>query len=455
MSTIEKLRIKLRQTKGIPALESTVNEILSVLYNDKHDDRKLVDLITRDVALTQKILKLVNSAMYAPFSKNVSTVSDALRVLGTKALIHLTLGALLITKVELADDDELGKTLLASELAKCISSNGVQENAAIAALLYNIGKLITCKFLPDEVKRVEKLIMEGKDPTLAEMEVLETTYQNIGVEVAKDWKLPIAIVGVLDGTGDQTLINFAKFSNIASSLIHEGRCEEVQEAAGPLNLNVEVLGKLDELVKAKQLTVKAKAVHEALKVKTDLTRITIPAKVEVEVKPLVVLEDKVSPEQGLTNLLNQVHAKTFANTAELASVVFKTFVQVLGAVHCIYFHQKTHYHYVAACGLGPNLQQISKSFTINVKEAPNVVHNAVSNKIDLMIADIAKLSAKSVPSCFKEVLPDTKRFIALPVIKDDSVKGIVYVDWNKASIFEPKESDLIKKIREEFVKYVP
>ena len=62
-----KLFDKMKLSKGLPALASTVETVLSKLNDD--DFTEVMLDITSDFALTQQVLQMANSAMYAPFAK--------------------------------------------------------------------------------------------------------------------------------------------------------------------------------------------------------------------------------------------------------------------------------------------------------------------------------------------------------------------------------------------------
>ena len=66
--SLEKLFAAMQNSKGYPALESTVASVLATLRNPKKGHRDLAHHVVGDFALTQRTLKLANSAMYAPIS---------------------------------------------------------------------------------------------------------------------------------------------------------------------------------------------------------------------------------------------------------------------------------------------------------------------------------------------------------------------------------------------------
>jgi len=61
-----------------------INSILTMKYSSAND---IADVILKDMALTTKLLKLVNSSFYGHFvNKGVATVSEAMIILGTEEI---------------------------------------------------------------------------------------------------------------------------------------------------------------------------------------------------------------------------------------------------------------------------------------------------------------------------------------------------------------------------------
>lgn len=454
MSKLEKLYQRMLNGKGLPAAEGIVNEILVALDNEKTNNEQLVKLITSDVALTQKVLKLVNSPMYNSYTREISTVTEALRILGIKAIVHIVLGAILVSKVEIDKDEELSKTMLATELVKCIGSTGEYEDAAIVTMLYNVGKLLASKYLKEEMDQIQDLMLKGESAEDAEMKVLNLTLQQLGVAIAKTWQLPTAITSVLDNSGDKELIKIARFSNTASSLIFEGRSHEVKELASALNLSEDSLLRLTSLVKEKAASIIVKIKDDALKVNLDT--IQLVPEIKVDLTPIIpesVSDERINPNDALEKLLEIIRMKKYENLEVLTNFVLLFVKTRLNAAHCFYFAKRNFYNYSIEYGVSDNWETVLKTFTINLRDSMNVFQSAISNVVDVNIQDIAKLSATSVPAYYKTLLPNVKRFLILPLSNKSGIAGVLYFDWENNDSTNVEELSILKKIRDEFIPY--
>jgi HD-like signal output (HDOD) protein len=80
---------RMQRSKDFPALSETIRTLNSLTASSKKSTEQLASVIVRDFALTNKVLKVVNSAYYAGFAGKVGTISRAIVVLGVDAIRSL------------------------------------------------------------------------------------------------------------------------------------------------------------------------------------------------------------------------------------------------------------------------------------------------------------------------------------------------------------------------------
>ena len=174
--TIERLVAAMEASSGFPALESTVTAVISAIGEDTRDHRYLVPHIAEDFALTQKVLKLANSPMYAPFTQGAGSVSSAMEILGSEALMHIALSTHMVNADEMAADESLSQTLLASELAR--SLGGTQtEDVSVASLMFNLGNMALRKHAASEAALIDRGVASGQTHEEAAMAVAPNPQQ--------------------------------------------------------------------------------------------------------------------------------------------------------------------------------------------------------------------------------------------------------------------------------------
>ncbi len=233
---------RMNESGGFPALDHSVAQIVEALEVGEEDTTPLVNAVLADVSLTQKVLRLANSAMYAPIGRSVSTVSHALMVLGFEAVGHLALGVKLIgsmgriSPLSHSAEQVLAHSLVAGSVAgSVVGKSGMAggEMGVVCTLLHRIGRLLTAFYLPEEWALIQHAVESGQDEGEAARGVLGMTLDELGRQIAQQWRLPARIVhtmrsdalsvGEAGSEQDERLLALTHFSDRSASLIASGK----------------------------------------------------------------------------------------------------------------------------------------------------------------------------------------------------------------------------------------
>ena len=160
---------RLRQRGDFPALSESVVAINRVAASESETVGTLSNLILRDVALTNKVLRLVNSAHYRPASGGqISTVSRAVIVLGFDTVRNIAITILLFehlqnkTHAEQLREEFLRACLaglFARELATQLRTREL-EQAYICSVLHSLGRLLSQYFFPEESADIRQVMKQ-------------------------------------------------------------------------------------------------------------------------------------------------------------------------------------------------------------------------------------------------------------------------------------------------------
>lgn len=192
----------------LPTLPQTVLQAIQLLNDADSDTVRIATVLSGDQALVAQLLKLANSAFYG-VSRRVSTIKQALLVLGRKAVRSLVVAA--------ASEDFLARpqagymlergALWRHSLAVGYGSSLVAERieyrpveeAFVAGLLHDIGKVVLSQYLADRLEEmVERLHRE--EPVVfseLELELLQVDHAQLGGVVAERWQLPPQLAGAI------------------------------------------------------------------------------------------------------------------------------------------------------------------------------------------------------------------------------------------------------------------
>lgn len=160
-------------------------------------------MISRDASLTSKTLKLVNSAFYG-FPKKINSITRAIVILGFNKIKNIALSASIFETFRGVtgrgfDTKRFWEHSLAVAIATEVVAKDAgleeQEDAFVAGLLHDIGKIIIAAHLKNEfiaiVKSVEE---EGLLMAEAEEKVLGANHALIGKWLGEKWKFPDGLV---------------------------------------------------------------------------------------------------------------------------------------------------------------------------------------------------------------------------------------------------------------------
>ncbi len=201
----EALRKVVTGIKNLPSLPSLYNLIVEEMQSPEGSLKKVGHLISQDVSMSAKILQLVNSAFFA-LPQKITDPQQASIFVGIETLKSLVLSIHVFSS--LSKDAELcgfspvkmwrhslrtGR--LAGDIARAENADRkVVEEAMIAGMLHDIGKLILLK-IPKEYQEVMDLIEKtGCSDSEAEFSVMEASHSELGAYLLGLWGLPGNVV---------------------------------------------------------------------------------------------------------------------------------------------------------------------------------------------------------------------------------------------------------------------
>ena len=81
---------------SLPTLPTVASKLISITSNPETSMAEIARLISKDIAISAKILKIANSAFYS-FSSKISTVHQAVSNIGKNAIRSLVLSVSFLT----------------------------------------------------------------------------------------------------------------------------------------------------------------------------------------------------------------------------------------------------------------------------------------------------------------------------------------------------------------------
>lgn len=167
---------RMRHKSDFPALSDSVARIQRMTHSEDDSIADLTNEILKSVALTNKLLRLVNSAPFSHLGGGIGTVSRAVSLVGFNAVRNMALSLVLLEHMQ---DRGHAKQM--------------REEAFLGAMFQGLGRMLCSFYFPEEAARIRALVASdrpsGGDEAAA-LQVLGLSLEDLGVGVARVWSLP-------------------------------------------------------------------------------------------------------------------------------------------------------------------------------------------------------------------------------------------------------------------------
>lgn len=199
--TLDKI---VKAVKELPALSHVASKVLAITEDPDANASDLAETINLDPNLAASILKLANSAYYG-FARHISTVTDAIVLLGFSTIKSLTIAA---STYKIYNKEVSGYSLskgeiwrhsigcaMMSKLIAMRSKYKVPEEAYVAGLIHDIGKIVLDRFVEKEFTQINEIVDNEKISfSEAEKRILGFDHPEVGAKVVERWNFPANLV---------------------------------------------------------------------------------------------------------------------------------------------------------------------------------------------------------------------------------------------------------------------
>ncbi|HET7526692.1 MAG TPA: HDOD domain-containing protein, partial [Burkholderiaceae bacterium] len=503
--TLDFLLRRMRHRSDFPALSDAVARIQRVAASDNESLNSLAAEILKDVALTHKLLRLVNSASYQHAGGGtISTVSRAIALIGFAGVRNLALALVLLDHMK--DKQHAAQlkeqflcALMAGQLASELAAQSREaEESYLGALLHNLGRMLTEFYLPEEASAIRDELRPhaarsgDAAPTAeqASQRVLGVGFEQLGIGVARAWGLPDSLQQCMRSpagepparrldAGPERMRWLARSCNeMAEAVMQgdgppsprmEGLAARYAAALGvaPKDLMEAVQtsrGKLRGMVQAIGLNLPPDSPAQRL---IDVAAAGAAAADAAAEAPTLVLSASASlppalpPSEVLTAGIQDI-THTLAQESfrlnEVLRMILETIYRALG-FRCVVFALRDPKSgtLTGRFGLGDGAQALVSQFAVQLSDgrsAPQDLVGAVCHKgSDTLIADTAAPNiAKRLPPWLQRTA-QARTFLLLPLVMKGATFGLIYADRDQPSSIAAgeKELSLLRTLRSQAV----
>ncbi|HJV69770.1 protein kinase domain-containing protein [Ideonella sp.] len=299
--TLEFLLRRMRLHGDFPALSDSVMRIQRVTASENESLQALSAEILKDVALTQKLLRLVNTAHFRHVGAGeISTVSRATALIGFAGIRNMALSVVLLehmkdqTHAQRMKELFLAALLTGTLVDQLSPPTREREEAFLGGMLSHLGRMLAEYYFPEEAAQIrQRSARSGLRETSAEApsearvaaDVLGLSYDDLGLGVAQSWGLPDHLRRVMSPPQDEVPGRAveAAVDRMRWRVRASGELVQILLEGDPAQTEQRVLALGERYARA--LDMRAEDFGEALKVaRVHLSEMAISLKIEVGTK---------------------------------------------------------------------------------------------------------------------------------------------------------------------------
>lgn len=503
--TMDFLLRRMRHKSDFPAMSDSVVRIQRVANSESDSLGSLSGEILKDVALTNKLLRLVNTAHYSSAGGgSISTVSRAVALVGFAGIRNMAISLVLLDHMQDKTHanqmkEEFLRSLMAGSVAgELCAGTRESEEAFIGAMFQNLGRLLTEYYFPEEARQIRSAVSASRGTAHAEdsasISVLGLSFEDLGVGIAKNWGLPETMQRCMrkpmgdppsrsiDKPAERLRWLVSAANDVADSILHSptdeasARISEVAERhARALGLSVKDIEgaatqarlKLVQLAQAMNITVASGSAAVRL-LRTPVIDGQLPS--DDILSPLELQATLTTPHlnagtsqqpsvnaaeilaAGIQDITNSM-VDTF-RLNEVLKMILETMLRALG-FRCVVFclrDPKTEM-LTGRLAFGEGAAAISASLKVPLKTSNDLFAAVCVKGVDTHISDatVPHINAR-LPAWYKDSV-NAPAFLLLPLQIKGAVFGLIYADMTKPGGVElgDKELSMLRTLRNQAV----
>ncbi len=499
-ATLGFLLRRMRHKSDFPAMSESIGRVQSMASTENESLNSLTSEILKDVALTNKLLRLVNTAQFAHAGGgSISTVSRAVSLIGFVGIRNIAMSLVLLEHMQNKAHASLLKAeflraLLAGSLASdlCTASREGEE-VFIGSLFQNLGRLLTEFYFPEEAQQMRKDVVAGKSEDVAALSVLGMTCEDLGLGVARVWDLPASIQRLMrkpagnppartPANTEERLRWLCLASNdMADAFLHmEGDAlarELVRLStryAGGLGLESRHIQTV-ALAAREKLAQTAEAMGVLVAADSPAARLLRPSPIKAmpvdSLQPLELTAEPGGEASGAAQpaaLPRAVSADLLATGIQditnamvedfelndVLRMVLETMYRSLGFRRVLFcLRDAATQSLTGRFGLGDDAAAVAKLFRVPLKDTQDLFGMVCIKGLDTLIRDASVPNvAQKLPAWYRSQI-NAPAFLLLPLQLKGTPFGLIYADKASASdiALDEKELALLKTLRNQAV----
>lgn len=239
------------ETQEFATLPTVAMKVLQLLENDDVSISEISKIIEADPSLTLKLLRVANSPIYG-IKQHISSIHQAIITLGLNRLTNIVIGVSIFSRLLIKGKGPASEfmdkfwwhssctAITAKAIASRINRN-FKEIEFLGGLIHDIGKIAMLQY---DAEKFFKAYSYVTDKNMLDVEaeriVFGVDHLEVGEAIAKLWKLPEDLVGIIGNhnhpenvSSDKLVVAVVRFADILCELWDAGINEGISSISFP------------------------------------------------------------------------------------------------------------------------------------------------------------------------------------------------------------------------------
>ncbi len=199
------LKDKIKRITNLPTLPQVACHLLECINDPKTNSSQVASIVSQDMSISAKILRLSNSAFYG-LPRTITNIKEAVIILGFKVINTMVLSLTVFdmfpdnNKVLRFNRKQFWKhSLLCGLISKLIAEHVLKkrvnpEDSFCAGLLHDIGKIVMEQYLHEDLHCAIEQSYNNKISLFeSEIELLKYSHNDVAEWLLSRWNLPDVI----------------------------------------------------------------------------------------------------------------------------------------------------------------------------------------------------------------------------------------------------------------------
>ncbi|MBF0468582.1 MAG: HDOD domain-containing protein [Desulfamplus sp.] len=494
-SILEDLDKKMKSGRFLHTFTAQIEEINRIVNMKYASTRDIASVILKDVALSSKVLSVVNSCYYGHFAqKGIASIPEAMVILGTEEVQQAAATLLLfefmrdISKSELLKEKSLAslmRGMMAKELAREAKYKAPDE-FQLVAMLYDIGEQIILFCDPQAYQRIRRISEQKKmDLEAVSRQLIGASFAQIGQGIVSGWGFPKGIVdcilpfkdfkmdpGAITGQTLKRLVS--SFTNELSNIdwrisqnVRQKKLEGIVDRySNFLDIGISVAeGLLQNAIQ--KVENHAKVLKINLKnSRFDRMSEDLKSDLLVESAEKLWITSQITPDgqTGWNREVNEDKILWIESHIKKIEKALRSGVKLSSILNLIIttIYKGFFFSRISICimdkakgvmavrfVLGKEAEEFGQKFMFRVSDSDDMFNKALSTGLDIVVEDVRdKIGYSRIPDWYARE-NFAASFAIYPIVVEQKKVGLIYVDWESSDthLFSDQVKQLMQRLK--------